>query len=82
MLFKNRFEDHAVTFRSKEILFPKDEFDVGDIIKLNYFIDDAAFIGLTESKNQGKEKMVKWVLYADDMLPKDGEIPFSSLYDF
>ena len=79
---KNDNGDHVVIFRSKEALFPKDEFDVGNIIKLNYFMTTDLFFRLTEYINRGDERKIRWTLYADDMPPKSGEIPFSTLYDF
>lgn len=71
-----------VTFRSIEKLFPKDEFDVGNLLGLRYIIDNQAYLIINGSLPSRKALSLKWVLYADNMQPKSGEIPFSELHIF
>jgi schlafen family protein len=72
---------YRITYRSKSVLFPQEGFNIGNIANLRYKIDAKLHHELMTKKNTGNEITVKWLLYADDMPPKSGEIPFSSLYD-
>lgn len=72
--------EYTIMFRSKYALFPKDGISLTDLISLRYIIDTRLHHRLMERKNARNEITVKWVLYADNMIPKSGEIPFSHLY--
>lgn len=72
---------YRITYRSKSVLFPQEEFNVGNIVNLSYKIDTNLHQELMRKKAAGNEVAVRWNFFADEMTPKRGEIPFSSLYD-
>ncbi len=55
---------------SANVLFPEETRDITKIVNLRYRIDEAPKLN---------RQTVKWVLYADAMLPKHGEISIFSL---
>lgn len=59
-------------------LFPEDEIDIGREIKFEYRIDKKAYEEI-EIKDETKI-ILSWILYADNMLPKRGKMPFSKLH--
>jgi hypothetical protein len=69
----------GVAYRSKEILFPGDEMDIGTEIGYTCTIEprdhDEWFDSVTRSRD-----ILNWTLYADDMPPRRGEIPFPELF--
>jgi hypothetical protein len=73
--------EYIIIFRSRDVLFPEDAIGIGNIIELKYKIDTKLHHELMKKKIAGNETKVRWVLYADDMPRKIGEIPFSTLYD-
>lgn len=73
--------EYLILFKSKDILFPKDGIQITEIVNLQYKIDATLNHRLVSRKNAGNEITVEWVLFADNMPPKSGEIPFSNLYD-
>jgi hypothetical protein len=73
--------NYVIGFRSGDILFPEDGTNISEIINLRYKIDTNLHQRLVERKTAGDEIAVRWVLYADNMPPKTGAIPFSALYD-
>jgi hypothetical protein len=74
-------DSYDVAFWSKEVLFPKDEVELTELFRITYYLDNHALAKLREDKTKGVEKMLGWALYADDMPPKTGEIPFSTLHN-
>lgn len=66
---------YIIEFRSIEKLFPKDEFDVGKLLALIYRVDNNVY-------SKWNTDTLKWDLYADNMQPKKGEVPFSTLNYF
>lgn len=62
-----------VIYRSRNVLFPKDEEDISEAIRLRYRINEQIYI------NRRDISPLVWTLYADNMPPKQGEIPFSKL---
>jgi hypothetical protein len=74
------YSEYIVTIKSRDVLFPQEEFNVGNMINLNYKMDRNLHHRLMTKKNAGDEVTVRWVLYADNMPRKFGEIPFSNLY--
>jgi hypothetical protein len=64
-------------YRSKDILFPKDDINVCERINLRYKVDDSTF-----QKIEGRKYEIEWTLYADDMPPKQGKVLFSSLNEY
>jgi len=73
--------EYLILFKSKDILFPKDGVQITEIVNLQYKIDAKLHHSLVSRKNAGNEITVEWILFADNMPPKRGEIPFSNLYD-
>jgi hypothetical protein len=73
--------EYKIMFRSKDVLFPKDGISLTEVVNLRYKVDTNLHQRLMERKNADNEITIVWILFADDMLPKSGEIPFSSLYD-
>jgi len=73
--------EYWIRVRSKDVLFPEDGIYLSDTVNLIYKIDAKRHHRLMEKKNSGDEIKVRWMLYADNMPPKRGEIPFSNLYD-
>lgn len=74
-------EDHVITYHSVEKLFPEDEVDVGKEIDLGYRIDDVAYEQIEQSSSK-RELLLRWTLYADNMLPKRDKVPFSKLHNY
>jgi hypothetical protein len=72
---------YRITYRSKSVLFPQEGFNLGNIVNLRYKIDTDLHQRLMRRKDAGNEITVNWILFADEMPPKSGEIPLSSLYD-
>lgn len=78
---RDKNEDHILTYHSVEKLFPEDEVDVGQEIDLKYKIDDVAYKQIEQSSSK-RELLLRWTLYADNMLPKRDKIPFSKLHNY
>lgn len=62
-----------VVYRSRNLLFPKDEEDIGRAVRLTYH--NNTYI----HQNIGDIPPLNWTFYVDDMLPKQGRILFSEL---
>jgi hypothetical protein len=75
------FSEYTITVKSKDVLFPQEGIDVGNIVGLKYKMDRNLHHRLMTKKDAGDEVTVRWVLYADNMPRKFGKIPFSNLYD-
>lgn len=73
--------EYRITFRSKSVLFPQEGFNIGNIVNLRYKIDTSLHQELMRKKAAGNEIVVRWMFFADEMTPKQEEIPFSKLYD-
>ena len=71
----------GVAYRSKEILVPGDEMDIGTEIEYTCTMEhsdhDEWFDSVTLSSDS-----LNWTLYADDMPPRRGEIPFPELFGY
>jgi hypothetical protein len=74
-------DNYDVTFWSDRILFPKEEIEMGDEFSITYHWDNRALGQLKFDQRKGVERALRWTLYADDMLPKSGEILFSKLHN-
>jgi hypothetical protein len=59
------------SIRSKGVLFPEEKLEIGTELGLKYIINNW----------DEKTPTLNWILYADDMIPKDDRIPFSKLCD-
>jgi Putative DNA-binding domain len=73
--------EYKITFRSKDFLFPREGFNLSEIVNLKYKVDTTLHHELMTKKNADNEVTVTWRLFADNMPPKQGKIPFSTLYD-
>jgi hypothetical protein len=78
---KNENDDYIHSFRSKNLLFPQDDFDIGELINLQYSINHKADISI-RALNRGRGTDVEWILFADDMEPKKGKVSFSELHKY
>jgi hypothetical protein len=75
--------DYEIAYRSTVPLFPEDEINIGKTIAFRYYITKENWN--SQSWEQGQtidELSLKWTLFADDMPPKTGEIPFEKLNNF
>ena len=66
-----------ISCRSSGVLFPDEELEIGVDIGLKYDIDNKIYHDIKQH-----EPTLDWRLYADDMIPKYGKIPFSNLHNF
>jgi len=71
--FETGEEFIRVIYRSINVLFPNDQEDVSKALELKYFMDSYVF------RHQREIPPLEWTLYADDMIPQQGEISFSEL---
>lgn len=81
--------DFIITYRSKSVLFPDEGREIGNEMLLIYKMDFTKYnqVTSTELKPNYSEirkdtTFVEWTLYADNMTPKKGSVPFSQLNDF
>lgn len=65
-----------VAYRSKDILFPDDRLHLGGAIGLKYRINNSVYANLEGTPP------VRWVLYADKIQPKRGEISLAELNNY
>jgi hypothetical protein len=65
-----------VTYRSKDVLFPQDELDLTEAIGLRYKFDDSVY------ENLGEMPPLHWILSADDMRQKQGDVPLTELNNY
>lgn len=79
---QNEKGDLVITYRSRDVLFPKEVRSIGKEIVLRYKMDRDAYSSLLPMR-QGREKVgLNWKLYADEMPFKEGFINFSTLNNF
>lgn len=71
----------AVTFRSKDKLFPDDSFDVGEQLGISYWIDSPAYQEIRRITRE-RGMSLAWRLFADNMPPKEDHIPFDDLHEY
>jgi hypothetical protein len=65
-----------VTYRSSDTIFPDEEVDLTDAIGLRFRINRSVY------ENLGDMPSLSWILHADDMPRKQGEVPISQLNDY
>ena len=82
-------EDYIVTYRSRSVLFPNERREIGYEIVWRYKMDGEKFhkLSVFELKENysaiRKDKdFVQWTLYADNMTPKKGAVPFRELHEY
>jgi hypothetical protein len=79
---KNEQGNHMIAYRSKGVLFPRDKADIGKEISWRYYVDKTVYQTMRNAERQGHNLSLRWTLFADNMTPKSGEIPFSKLQQF
>src|SRR5262245_1527913 len=72
-------DSYDSTFRSKDILFPKEEIDIA-VLGHPYYLDHLAWQQIKTEKAKGIERPLTWIIYADDMPPKTGKLFLSELH--
>jgi hypothetical protein len=65
-----------ISYRSKNVLFPQEKLDIGDSIGLRYRINQDIYDDIKEIP------LLRWTLYADNMVPERGEISISQLNNY
>jgi hypothetical protein len=71
----------TVTCYSTERLFPHDYINLTDVISGTFSVSRALHEGEQMQKIKPEDRCLRWILYADDMIPKRGEISLSELWD-
>jgi hypothetical protein len=66
----------CISYQSSKPLFLTDKFDVGELVGLKYRINSDIYSNIEEFPS------LRWKLYADNMMPKQGEIFLSQLNNF
>ena len=74
--------DTVVYYRSRDVLFPKETRTISKEIVFRYKMNQELYGKLRVEERQGIPHNLYWKLYADDMLFKEGAIPFSNLHEF
>lgn len=74
--------DHLVTYRSRIVLFSDEKRLLGEEFNWFYEINLEKYNLMSERERKGQQTTVAWTLYADNMKPKQGEVPFSQLNCF
>jgi hypothetical protein len=74
--------DPMVVYRSRSVLFPKEELDVGRELSWHYEVNNRVYSALRQARSMGQELSLQWTLYADSMTPKHGTKPFSDLQNY
>lgn len=67
---------YRVVCRSAGLLFPNDSENIGHYIKIKYYVNREVHA------NAEAIPSVEWTLFADNMKPKQGKIPFYELHNF
>jgi hypothetical protein len=79
---KDDIGNQIIAYHSTDVLFPNEEIDISKEISLNYFIDNNIFMRMRYDERKGKEAALIWKLYADNMSPKNGEIPIRTISNY
>ena len=81
--------DYVITYRSKSVLFPNEKREIGHEMNWRYKMDSGKYhtVGTYDFKPLSNAvrkdtAFVLWTLYADNMTPKTGKVPFSTLHEF
>ena len=65
-----------ITYRSKDTLFPQDKLDISEAIGLSFIINQSVYSNIEDMPP------LSWILYADNLNPKQGEIPLTQLNNY
>ena len=81
-LMKNETSENIITVTcySKDRLFPHDHINLTDVISGNFGVSQTLYEGEQMQKIKPEDRYLRWVLYADDMAPKHGEVPLTELW--
>ncbi len=74
--------DFIISYRSNDVIFPKDEIDINEKMAWCYKINHQAYYKMTDAQERGKKPEITWTLYADNMIPKRGSKAFDELQNF
>jgi len=81
--------DYVITYRSKSVLFPNEKREIGHEMNWRYRMDSEKYAKLGAfdlrpgfSATRKDTVFVQWTLYADNMPPKKGRVPFRELHQF
>lgn len=81
-LRSSKTHDHLIIYHSKTVLFPNEERDIGSEIVWDFEMNSEKYGELRSLELRGMEPTVEWTLYADNMTPKQGKVPFKNLNDY
>lgn len=74
--------DYLITYRSKMVLFPNEIREIGQEIIWDYEMDSDKNGKLRILELASEEASINWTLYADNMIPKQGKVPFKKLHSY
>lgn len=78
----NPSKDFLIHYQSTGPISPGEERNVGEQLQWEYGGISSELVAQLESlERAGKEIVMEWTLYADDMPPKHGKIPAKNLHD-
>jgi len=78
---KDHHGDYLITYWYPGVFFPKEERAIGDEISLEYHLGSRGRSALAIF-DLISGSTLNWTLYADDMTPRQGEVPFSKLSQY
>ncbi len=78
-LWQSSRNELVFVYRSKRVCFPEEEIDIGREIAIRYMINNQIY---SSSLAWDRRPIVSWTLYADNMIPKTGSVPFEKLQCF
>jgi hypothetical protein len=78
----NSSHDYVVSYQSERVLFPNEERNIGEETLWQYQMGSKIYGELRDIELMGRPAAVRWTLYADNMTPKEGSVPFRKLHDY
>lgn len=80
--YDKKNNEDIISYYSKRVLFPEEEFDLTHLINYRYEVDNSSYTQIDQMHEKGMELNIKWTLYADNMPPKNGKISCFELHEF
>lgn len=77
-----RYQSYIITYKSKELVYPKEEIEISDSYSLRYRINDESYNKLEDAAIYRNPYCLTWTLYADEMTPKNGKVEMSKLNEY
>jgi hypothetical protein len=81
--------DYVVTYHSRSVLFPNERREIAHEMVWRYKMDSDKYSKVStlelkadQSADRKDTAFVQWTLYADNMTPKKGTVPFRRLHEF